>query len=636
MPKEAITTFSSVAVKQSSTNKNNGLYSPELTQEEIDQIPANTLKNGGIVYNTTTNRFTIYEGGVWKSINTGAGGVNGPVVSVVDNIATFNNTDGTEIKDSGVVITRVPAALLNNFRTNKVKAPLVDVNEIGNLGHLKFVNDVGLIFVDGLMPVEFILNDFGSDSQVSSLFTGGLPSSSTTPSALVELQTTTGALLLSRLTTAERDNVDFFPTPGMALYNSDTNKFNLRNNLSWNEVGYFIDTYSTTKNFFAGTNAGNNTMSGVNNLGIGGDSLFSNTTGSRNLAIGIRSLFSNTGGSRNLAIGGSSLDANITGLNNLAVGYESLFTNTTGSNNLAIGFQSLFSNTTGFDNLAIGFQSLPSNTGSRNLAIGIKSLFSNTGGSNNLAIGGSSLRVNTTGYDNLAIGFQSLFSNTTGSDNLAIGIQSLLSNTTGSNNVALGDVSGSLFNTYNNCLFLGKNTDALSNGLTNAAAIGYNAKVGSSNSIVLGSNCFVGIGKSFPAYSLHLGTDNSSVPLIYIASSSIPVAPGITNDGIFSVTSGAPKFTSGTAKYTGTLVTATTNSTVGTATLNGTTGVIIATGSVSASSRVIVTRNSGAAAASFVNVGTPIVGSIINNTSFRIFSTDAADAATVDWMIINS
>jgi len=202
--------------------------------------------------------------------------------------------------------------------------------------------------------------------------------------------------------------------------------------------------------------------------------------------------------------------------------------------------------------------------------------------------------------------------------------------------VALGDVSGDLFNTYNNCLFLGKNTDALFNGLTNAAAIGYNARVGSSNSIVLGSNCFVGIGKSSPAYSLHLGTDNSSVPLIYIASSSVPVAPGLANDGIFSVTSGAPKFTSGTARYTGTLVTATTNSTVGKATLNGTTGVIIATNSIFTSSRVIVTRNSGTAAASFVNVGTPIVGSIINNTSFRIFSTDAADAATVDWMIINS
>ena len=228
MPKAPITTFSSVAVKESATNNNNGLYSPKLTTEQINKIPESTLANGAIVYDIDKDAFQIYERDAWEFINTTDGDVKGPDVSVVDNIATFSNTDGTEIQDSGVIVTRVPVLLLaNKFRTNKVKAPLVDINEIGNLGHLKFVNDIGLIFVDGLMPVEFITNDFGLDSQVNSLFTGGLPSSSTTPSALVELQTTTGALLLSRLTTAQRDDVNFFPTPGMILYNIDTNKFKI-------------------------------------------------------------------------------------------------------------------------------------------------------------------------------------------------------------------------------------------------------------------------------------------------------------------------------------------------------------------------------------------------------------------------
>ena len=627
MPKAPITTFSSVVIKESPTNTNNGLYTPELTQEQIDKIPQNALKNGAIVYNTTDDNFQIYEQNDWEIINTSEGDVSGPNFSVVDNIATFSNTAGSEIEDSGVSITRVPALLLaNKFRTKKVKAPLVDINEIGNLGHLKFVNDIGLIFVDGLMPVEFIVNDFGLDSQVSSLFTGGLPSSSTTPSALVELQTTTGALLLSRLTTAERDDVDFFPTPGMILYNIDTNKFNLRDNLSWKEVGdvfgagsstlnniasfsdatgkalkdsgidattiyypgnptYFIDTYSTTNNFFAGTNAGNNTMSGVNNVSIGGDSLTSNTTGSQNLAVGVSSLTSNT-----------------TGFNNLAVGASSLFSNTTGFHNLAVGVSSLRSNTTAF---------------------------------NNLAVGASSLFSNTTGSQNLAVGELSLYSNTTGSQNLAVGQLSLFSNT-GSGNVGLGYNSASFFS-YTNCLFLGYDTDALSSGLTNAAAIGYNAKVGSSNSIVLGSNCFVGIGKSSPAYSLHLGTDNSSIPLIYITSSSVPAAPGVVNDGIFSVTSGLPKFTSGTSSHTGTLVTATTNLTSGTATLDGTTGITVATGAITTSSTVLVTRNSGAALPSLLNVGTTIVGSIINGTSFTVYSTNGLDTtATVNWMIINA
>ena len=678
MPKAPITTFSSVVIKESPTNTNNGLYTPELTQEQIDKIPQNALKNGAIVYNTTDDNFQIYEQNDWEIINTSEGDVSGPNFSVVDNIATFSNTAGSEIEDSGVSITRVPALLLaNKFRTKKVKAPLVDINEIGNLGHLKFVNDIGLIFVDGLMPVEFIVNDFGLDSQVSSLFTGGLPSSSTTPSALVELQTTTGALLLSRLTTAERDDVDFFPTPGMILYNIDTNKFNLRDNLSWKEVGdvfgagsstlnniasfsdatgkalkdsgidattiyypgnptYFIDTYSTTNNFFAGTNAGNNTMSGVNNVSIGGDSLTSNTTGSQNLAVGVSSLTSNTTGSQNLAVGQSSLRSNTTAFNNLAVGQSSLYSNTTGSQNLAVGVSSLTSNTTGFNNLAVGASSLFSNTtGFHNLAVGVSSLRSNTTAFNNLAVGASSLFSNTTGSQNLAVGELSLYSNTTGSQNLAVGQLSLFSNT-GSGNVGLGYNSASFFS-YTNCLFLGYDTDALSSGLTNAAAIGYNAKVGSSNSIVLGSNCFVGIGKSSPAYSLHLGTDNSSIPLIYITSSSVPAAPGVVNDGIFSVTSGLPKFTSGTSSHTGTLVTATTNLTSGTATLDGTTGITVATGAITTSSTVLVTRNSGAALPSLLNVGTTIVGSIINGTSFTVYSTNGLDTtATVNWMIINA
>ena len=246
MPKPAITGFSSVAVTPSATNQNNGLYAPELTQAKIDSIPGNTLKNGAIVYNTTTNTLQSYENNAWVNLvgGAGAGDVVGPIASVDQHIAIFNGVTGKIIEDGGVVINFIPAPVLQNSFRAKKAAPLVDVNQIGNLGNIQFVNDVGLIFVDSLMPLEFITNDIGGgNEQVCSLFTGGLPSSSTTPSALVELQTTTGALLLSRLTEVEK--AALFSAPGMVLFNTDTKKLNLNDGNSWNELA----TTSASDNF---------------------------------------------------------------------------------------------------------------------------------------------------------------------------------------------------------------------------------------------------------------------------------------------------------------------------------------------------------------------------------------------------
>lgn len=154
------------------------------------------------------------------------GDVNGPNGAVGNNIATFNGATGKLIQDSGVSINSVPIpAPLTHGRA------LANVIQISNIGEIQFVNDLGLIFVDGLMPVEFITNDYGPESQVCTLFTGGLPSSSTNPSALVEIQSTTGAFVVSRMTTAERDALT--PTTGMILFNTDTNLFDLYQGTSW-------------------------------------------------------------------------------------------------------------------------------------------------------------------------------------------------------------------------------------------------------------------------------------------------------------------------------------------------------------------------------------------------------------------
>jgi hypothetical protein len=69
MPRSAITRVSSLAITPSSTNKNNGFYAPQLTTVQRDAIPASTLTNGAIIYNTTTNTFQNYTNGAWNNLN---------------------------------------------------------------------------------------------------------------------------------------------------------------------------------------------------------------------------------------------------------------------------------------------------------------------------------------------------------------------------------------------------------------------------------------------------------------------------------------------------------------------------------------------------------------------------------------
>jgi hypothetical protein len=94
-----------------------------------------------------------------------------------------------------------------------------------------------------------------------------------------------------------------------------------------------------TANEFFGF-AGNQTMTGSDNVATGQASFVSNTTGNYNSADGIGSLKLNTTGSSNSAVGVFALNANTVGNSNTAVGANTLQANTTGSNNTALGANS--------------------------------------------------------------------------------------------------------------------------------------------------------------------------------------------------------------------------------------------------------------------------------------------------------
>lgn len=142
---------------------------------------------------------------------------------------------------------------------------------------------------------------------------------------------------------------------------------------------------------------------------------------------------------------------------NVGIGYESMLTNTTGNFNNAIGWGSLRGNDDGSSNTAMGYLSLSGNTsGDSNTAVGMRTLLGNGANDNNTAIGADAMYVST-GANNVAVGRLSLFS-FNGSNNTAIGL-SAGEVSGGDNNVFIGHMAGSGSTIANNRLFI-ENTNA--------------------------------------------------------------------------------------------------------------------------------------------------------------------------------
>ena len=278
--------------------------------------------------------------------------------------------------------------------------------------------------------------------------------------------------------------------------------------------------------------AGNSTMTGVGNTAAGLQALNSNTSGEANTASGYGALYSNSTGSFNAASGAYALGSNTTGGENTASGTYALTSNTTGSSNDAFGSEALYSNTTGSPNDAFGYQALYYNTlGSNNVAVGYEALFSNVGDSagdgwGNTAVGSQALYMNndTSGTGlyangNAAFGNGALYSNIGGGSNTASGFFALYNNTTGFFNTAVGELALSSNTTGSDLTCVGAECSAAADGLSNATAIGAHARVGASNSLVLG-----GTGKW--AVKVGIGTTKPSNILTIARGAGHPVSDG--------------------------------------------------------------------------------------------------------------
>ncbi|MEZ4896439.1 MAG: hypothetical protein R2806_06375 [Saprospiraceae bacterium] len=315
-------------------------------------------------------------------------------------------------------------------------------------------------------------------------------------SALLDLSSTTQGMLLPRMSSVQRTNINN-PALGLMVFDNNTESVWYRNSTSWKELGsggssgsggsYIQDADGNTS---VKTEANPNedmvrtTLGGIEaqvlsrsentgwtrlyfpnnhgNIAIGDSSLLSNfidksSENKDNTVVGNQSMKYNDGGFDNVAMGNEALKSNVGGHANAAIGRAALRDNKTGYWNAAFGGFSLASNISGQENTGIGFFALRYNKSSQNTALGSNALRNNVDGfantavgkdalyfnnaSRNIAFGNSALYYNTTGEDNIGMGNLALNENTIGVGNLAIGNEALKQNTENSRNVAIGHQS---------------------------------------------------------------------------------------------------------------------------------------------------------------------------------------------------
>ena len=256
-------------------DENSCLNPPIVTTDERDKLvnsndPNQPIKDGTIVFNSDSNVMEFYQGSTdtWKSAVEGNGDVVGPANSINNNLVAFDGITGKAIKDGGVAANNVVTSTNNGTDlriaiydgdSKKIKAGGVTIEDLqvvnskdkainatplykmSNLGALQFgsndnVADTGVILVDGLTPVTFQTQGTGVDAQVCTIINGELGAGSSSPSALLEINSTTGGFLHARLTTLQRDAL-IAPQDGTEIYNTDTKKINVRAGGAWVELG---------------------------------------------------------------------------------------------------------------------------------------------------------------------------------------------------------------------------------------------------------------------------------------------------------------------------------------------------------------------------------------------------------------
>jgi len=223
------------------------------------------------------------------------------------------------------------------------------------------------------------------------------------------------------------------PTP-YAIYAANAGTVSVLNN-----TGYL--------NFFAAQNAGNSTLTGQYDTGVGNGALSALSSGSYDTGTGV-----------------GALGLNSTGSNNAAFGADALAFNQNASDNTACGANALGINS-GSYNTALGTSALQSSSGGGNTAVGADTLMVNEGGYNNTVEGLEAIQNLAGGADNVAIGVAAFQSASSGSLNTAVGTYAFQYMTAGNGNIGIGFEAGYNLTAGTNNIYIGNSGSSAENGV---------------------------------------------------------------------------------------------------------------------------------------------------------------------------
>lgn len=419
----------------------------------------NSANGGAALYNNTTGSDNTANGFYTLYYNTTGGNntANGERALLNNTTGSFNTADGMYALDNSTGNYNIAVGYLaghglvtgtndiyignqgtgGNFSAGENNTIRIGTTNVHNNAYVAGIWGTTLAASNRFVVVD------GTGHLGASVTSGGGGVTSVTGSQHITASPTTGAVVVGSDATpldtfgtiVSRDANGSFNANNIALGSANNGTFQ-NGVLNLPATTYFagIITMGSTSNlfihaygsnnFFGGLNAGNLTLTGGDNTGLGFKSLYQNTSGYVNTAVGSQSLFSNADGFGNTAIGYQALYSNTSGYDNVASGWQTLLSNTTGWYNTADGIWALRNNTTGDDNTASGYNALGNNTtGTQNTADGVHALHGSTSGSQNVAVGWWSMNNFLSGTNNIGVGYQAGINLTSGNNSIYIGNQ---------------------------------------------------------------------------------------------------------------------------------------------------------------------------------------------------------------------
>jgi hypothetical protein len=403
------------------TGNTGGPVGPDLVGN-INVVGSGDISVAG---NAGTNTLTISLSGAIANVYDADTGTAIPALGILN----INGLGGIATSASGhTVDIGTDGTIATNYSTDSgIAIPSADtINIVGGTGiTTSGSGDTVTIALSGSGLVESITGDTGSAIAGALTITGGTSGASFNTSGTTITESFNYLNMPYTNAGGTQGVIKFAGSPIFGFYGG---------------VGQF--------NMFLGDTAGNTSLTGTNNIGLGPIVLHAVTSGFANVGVGPLALSSCTTGNSNVAMGLDALQNLTTGFGNVAVGYQPLKNLLTGIDNVAFGIGA-GSNYTGSESnnilisnagvaaesnvIRIGTQG--SGTGQQNTAYMAGIYGSSVGGTNALVFADNTGKLGTTGGTFSAV--TSITGDTgstiSGALNITGGSSGALFNTSGSN-----------------------------------------------------------------------------------------------------------------------------------------------------------------------------------------------------------